>query len=218
MPSRAHRPSPAASAAHDAPLCGVVLAGGLSSRLGHDKALVRLEDGQTADLLARTVQLLRDVCGTAHVIGRSRPGYSCIPDREPGCGPVGGIMTALATLQAPCLILSCDLPFMDRAILERLLEARNRRPENALMTGYRQAETGHKEALVAVYEHGALPFFTRCVEQRLLKISLVVPHEQQYLLPYNAEDSLPFFNINYPADLELARRMMSVLGKQEGGA
>jgi molybdopterin-guanine dinucleotide biosynthesis protein A len=48
---------------------------------------------------------------------------------------------------------------------------------------------------------------------RLLKISKVVPPEHQYLIPYGVKDSLPFFNINYPADLEIARRMMAVLGR-----
>ena len=194
-------------------LTGVVLAGGLSSRLGHDKVRLKLSGASGPDLLARSVRLLQSVCGEALVIGREQPGYRCHPDKEPGNGPVGGIATALEVSGGPCLLLSCDLPFMEAAVLERLVEAHATRPAGALTTCYRQEDTGHKEALVAVYEYECLPLFRACVEGKLLKISRVVPEECQHYLYYSAADSLPFFNINYPADLELARRMIALLGR-----
>ena len=194
-------------------LTGVVLAGGLSSRLGHDKAVLRLEGGQNADLLARAAGLLDQLCGRCIVVGRVQPGYECYPDALPGRGPVGGIATALKIAASPCLVMSCDLPFMELPVLERLAEARAARPKDALSTSYRQADTGHIEALVAIYEPGALPFFEDCAESGKLKISLVVPPERRHFLTYEAGQSLPFFNINYPADLEAARRVMQVLGR-----
>ncbi len=197
----------------NAPLVGVVLAGGLSSRLGHDKALVRL-DGGTVDLLAQSVRLLAEVTPAVYVVGRVQEEYNCIADILPGHGPVGGIATVLS--QHPgsaCLVLSCDLPFMEKKVLDHLVEARAERPPNTWMTAYYQQETGHVEALVAIYEPGAYPYFAECLEQKLLKISRVVPKENQFLIPYLAADSLPFFNINYPADLEVARRMMFILGR-----
>lgn len=189
-------------------LTGVVLAGGLSSRLGHDKVLLRLHGGQNLDLLAHGVALLERVCAKVLVVGRERPGYACFPDKVPGCGPVGGIATALEVSNGPCLVLSCDLPFMESAVLEKLVRARDARPPDTLSTAYRQKDTGHIEALVAVYEPGCLPYFQESVRQRLLKISLIVPREQQHFLDYSIEEALPFFNINYPADLEVARRML----------
>ena len=194
------------------PLTGVVLAGGLSSRLGHDKALIRLQNGEVADMLARTVALLREVTDSVVVVGRQQPGYTCLPDAVPGNGPVGGIATALEYAGSACMVLSCDLPFMEKAVLEHLVVSRSQRPPETLVTAYQQEDTGHTEALVAIYEPESLPLFQHCVSNRLLKISSVIPKENQYLVPYSAENSLPFFNINYPADLEIARRMMQVLG------
>ncbi len=195
-------------------LIGVVLAGGLSSRLGHDKARIRLAGGESADLLARTAALLAPLTDKVVVVGREQAGYTCLPDLDPGCGPVGGIHTALAASPGyACLVLSCDLPFMERPILEKLIRARAGRPSGIRMTAYRQPETGHMEALVAVYEPESLPYFELCVRQKLLKISKVVPWEEQLHIPYAAEDSLPFFNINYPADLEVARRILQAMGR-----
>ena len=198
-----------------APLVGVVLAGGLSSRLGHDKALVRLHDGGTADLLSRTARLLELFADSVFVVGGNRPGYTCVPDLVPGSGPVGGIATALThAAGSACLVLSCDLPFMTTEVLERLIAERNRRPAGRHATLYRQEETGHFESLVAVYEPEALPYFRRCMEESLLKISRVVPQEEQHCINDPAAESLPFFNINYPADLEAARRIMFALGRE----
>ena len=192
---------------------GVVLAGGLSSRLGRDKAVLRLhEDGRALDLLARSAALLESVCGKVMIVGRIVEGYVCHPDGAPGNGPAGGVATALRAAGTACLALSCDLPFMERAVLERLLRARARRPAGSLSTSYQQRDTGRVESLVAVYEMEALPFFEACLAEKKLKISRVVPPERRHFLPYSAEESLPFFNINSPADLEAARRMIRLLG------
>jgi molybdopterin-guanine dinucleotide biosynthesis protein A len=189
-------------------LTGVVLAGGASVRLGRDKALVRLGgDAAGPDLLARTVDLLRATCGSARVVGRMRPGCACVADSVPGCGPAGGIATALEAAGGPCLVLSCDLPFMETDVLQRLIAARAKRPEGTLLTAYMAQETGRIEALVAVYEQEALPLFQDRVTRRLLKPIWVIPKERQHLVPYSAEQSRPFFNINHPADLEAARTM-----------
>ena len=185
----------------------------MSSRMGHDKALIRLHSGENADMLARTTSLLNEYTEEVWVVGRIQPGYVCVPDLAPGCGPVGGIATALAHRDGvACLVLSCDLPFMERGVVKRLVETRNQRPAGINVTLYQQQETGYPESLVAIYEPGARPYFERCAAARLLKTGLVVPPEEQLFIPYSVKDSLPFFNINYPVDLEVARRIMLTLG------
>ncbi len=193
-------------------LIGIVLAGGLSLRLGHDKARVHLSQEESVDLLTRSVSLARQVCGEALVIGREQAGLPSYPDIYPGCGPVGGIATALEVSKSACLVLSCDLPFMDKKTLERLAEERLKSPEGTLATAYRQQDTGHMEALVAIYEAEALPFFQDSIAEGLLKISRIIPQHRQHFIPYSAEEALPFFNINYPADLLVARRVLQMLG------
>jgi molybdopterin-guanine dinucleotide biosynthesis protein A len=79
------------------------------------------------------------------------------------------------------------------------------------MTTFVQQETGYIEALVAVYEFGALEWFRRAAERGVYKVSRVVPQELQHRVAYSREESLPFFNVNYPADLEMARRVIRAL-------
>lgn len=109
---------------------GVVMAGGRSTRMGRDKALLKLEDGRT--LLERSVALLRGV-GASEVlvsVGNVRTyGMPCtreIQDITVGCGPMGGLAAALAEARSSlCVVLAVDLPAMTSAYLGALLaEAR----------------------------------------------------------------------------------------------
>jgi molybdopterin-guanine dinucleotide biosynthesis protein A len=177
--------------------------------MGYNKVSLRLTEGKDCPtLLDRTMSLLKKVCGRAVVIGQNVPGYACFPDIAAGCGPVGGIASALEATRSACLILACDLPFMEESILKRLVAARRARPDGVLVTSCKQLETGYPEALVAIYEFGALPYFQASLAQRLLKIRLVVPQERQHFLFYSGEESRCFFNINTPEALEAARKLM----------
>lgn len=196
---------------------GVVLAGGRSARLGQDKADI-VYCGAT--LLGRAVELLRRHCDTVCVVGRNPApqlpvndkrtkdrNVSWLLDLVPGRGPAGGVATALKTLQRPCLVLSCDLPLMDDATLRRLLQGRTERPEHALMTTFRQAETGYIEALVAVYEVEALPRIEAAFADDLYQLNRILPEPVRHHLPYRREEAVPFFNLNHPSDLSLLRTL-----------
>ena len=200
-------------------MIGVVLAGGRSTRLGQDKVRLRLP-GDGRDMLARTADLLA-ACTDGVVIScrapdageetLALPGIRSIPDAEPGLGPLGGVWSALRELRQPILVLSCDLPFMDGPTLRRLLDAREARLPGAIMTTYQQEETGFIEALVAVYEPACLPWFDAAWEQGIRKFSVVIPEELRTHVPYSRSEALPFFNINYPADFEIARRLAELM-------
>ena len=200
-------------------MIGVVLAGGRSTRLGQDKVRLRLP-GDGRDMLARTADLLA-ACTDGVVIScrapdageetLALPGIRSIPDAEPGLGPLGGVWSALRELRQPILVLSCDLPFMDGPTLRRLLDAREARLPGTIMTTYQQEETGFIEALVAVYEPACLPWFDAAWEQGIRKFSVVIPEELRTHVPYSRSEALPFFNINYPADFEIARRLAELM-------
>lgn len=189
-------------------IIGIVLAGGKSLRMGRDKALLPFAASHK-DMLARTVGLLQDICGRAIVVGRQTPGYACLLDAAPHCGPVGGVATALDYCQgAACLVLSCDMPFMQKEALQKLVAHRNKRPPGAHVTAFRHAETGKIESLAAIYEPECLPYFQICVNERLLKINRVVPSYHYHFLDYGEKDAQAFFNLNTPADYEKVLDML----------
>lgn len=107
----------------------VILAGGRSSRMGQDKAALRL-GGRT--LLQHTVSVLRRL-GIAEILVAGRTdcpeGTAAVPDICPHRGPLSGIHGGLLAITNPCaLILPVDMPLISEKTLELLISAHGEKP------------------------------------------------------------------------------------------
>jgi molybdenum cofactor guanylyltransferase len=104
-------------------IIGLILAGGLSSRMGEDKALMEIGG---VSMLDRTARILRGMGATLVAVSGSRPGG--IPDRWPEAGPVGGMASAAEVLpDADLLVVPVDMPRLGHSILAPLLSQRSLR-------------------------------------------------------------------------------------------
>lgn len=106
---------------------GAVLCGGRGTRFGDPhKALRRLPDNTCA--AARALAALAGAGCTPLLISANDPapyatfGLPVIPDRRPGCGPLGGITAALAQ-HAPLCLLAGDMFRFNATCVRRLLDA-----------------------------------------------------------------------------------------------
>ena len=107
-----------------------VLAGGQSTRMGRDKALLLL-GGQT--LLERALALAHRVAPRVAVLGPrekyAATGERIIEDEFSDCGPLAGIHAALGASETDLnLILSVDMPFVPLKFFTYLLERARSRP------------------------------------------------------------------------------------------
>ena len=106
---------------------GVVLAGGKSSRMGTDKALVEVAG---IPMIAWVVTALESVSSGILVAGREgrMVGYECVPDRDSEAGsvagPLAGLVTVIERVQPPqsLVVVAVDHPFVKRATLGALVE------------------------------------------------------------------------------------------------
>jgi molybdopterin-guanine dinucleotide biosynthesis protein A len=103
-------------------LRAAVLAGGKSSRMGQDKALLQWQ-GDT--LLQRAIALLQQT-GANEVLVSGRDG---IADLLPHCGPPGAVLSLLNFLHerdqldgAPLLLIPVDMPLLTLPTLQLLLQ------------------------------------------------------------------------------------------------
>ena len=102
------------------PLTGLILAGGGSSRMGMDKAELRL---QGVSLLQHARELLRSIgAAKIHVVGRPDEPDG-LPDDEPLGGPARAIVSAARRLEGGViLVIPVDMPLLNAGDLHCLAE------------------------------------------------------------------------------------------------
>jgi molybdopterin-guanine dinucleotide biosynthesis protein A len=104
---------------------GFVVAGGLSTRMGRDKALL---PWQGSTLLDHAIARLAAVCSDVRILCGSAPRYEdrgrrVVVDAIPDGGPLAGVAAGLESAgDAPGLYLGVDLPLVTVALLAALLE------------------------------------------------------------------------------------------------
>lgn len=106
-------------------LTGIILAGGKSSRIGTDKAHLKLNSITIIEHIVNTLsQILNDIV----IITNNPPDYSILKlelheDIHPGFGPLSGIHAGLFySMSDKNIFVTCDMPFVSKKILLELID------------------------------------------------------------------------------------------------
>jgi len=101
------------------PWRAVLLAGGRSSRMGRDKALLPWGDGT---LLTHMHALLRAAGADEVVVSGDRPDLDGVRDVLPDTGPMGALAQLVPRLcDGPWIVVPVDMPLLSTALLRALL-------------------------------------------------------------------------------------------------
>jgi molybdopterin-guanine dinucleotide biosynthesis protein A len=183
------------------PVFGLVLAGGESRRMGRDKALL-VRDGRSQ--LDYVTALLEAVTDRVFISTRreqendaERSRFAQIVDRYDGIGPVAGILSAMdAHPDVSWLIVACDLPNIDQATLEYLLDHRS---SEQPFTAFRSTYDGLPEPLCALYRPGSDAIVRQFVDDGIVCPRKILIRSDTCLLEQPHPKALD--NINTPDDL-----------------
>lgn len=191
-------PSPATS--------GVLLAGGKSSRMGTNKALLRFRTGQT--VIERIVGRIRPLCEEVLLVTNTPEEYAFLglpmyPDAYPGASSLGGIYTGVLHATSPrALVLSCDLPLVSPDLLESLLTLPF--DYDVLMPFV----DGRQQPLHAVYAKTTVDAMRIQIESGDLKIVRLLDTLRSRVVTDFRPEWLPSFrNMNTPEDWEEIRNL-----------
>lgn len=179
---------------------GVILAGGMSQRMGRDKALLEVH-GET--LFSRVQRTLASVCSRVQIAGErpdlAHADLAAFADCHPGSS-LGGLHNALTNNDSEwVLVLPCDLPFPSPTLLRTLCAAR---------AGYQAViprTASGAEPLIACYHRSTLPLIEEQLAEGNLRLTDLLG---RLAVRYLDEDSLPsgwrraLTNLNRPQDLE----------------
>ena len=189
-----------------AELFGLVMAGGGSRRMKRDKASLPFGPGT---LLEHTLEVVQSVCNPVFVSCRENqwtlsafPEIDRLPDATAwkDSGPIGGIITALHHRPGQaCLVVACDMPFIDALFLKKLIA---RRDTSKLVTMVTSSEGKYLEPLCAIYEPSVLGALMEAHSKKQYALHRAV--EDGGIGRVVAEDRLQLTNLNDRAAYEHA--------------
>lgn len=189
---------------------GFILAGGLSSRMGVDKARLRLGHRTFVEIAAGALAAVSDkVSVVGSRAGVESHGLTVVRDVHEGLGALGGLHAALGACAAPwAAFVPCDLPFVTGALFERLASLRGDEVDAVAPV----QNDGRPQPLCALYAPA------RCLEvvERLIRAGDLRPRallrqvrtRWVHFEELSDLDGAPHFfdNVNTPADFEGARK------------
>jgi len=191
-----------------------IQAGGRSSRMGRDKALLPLGGKPLIEHVLQRVAGLGDEV----LITTNQPddyaflGIRMVGDRQPGAGALDGLLTALEAASGErVLLLACDLPFVSRPLLEHMVGIDS---DAEVVIPRRGGRLQPLHAIYATSCAASVREALRAGEKRMISFFPSVQTcivEQETLDEYDP-NGLSFFNVNTPDDLEQAEQTLGKLG------
>lgn len=190
-------------------LAVAVLAGGRSQRFGSDKALYQLgEAGPT--VLECVLMAGRALTGRLVIVGTRRfeylaPEIPMFEDDEPGCGPLGGIATALRVAERErVLVVGCDMPCLNLALLRWMLAL-----DTEADVVIPRTSDGRLQTMHAIYQVTALPRVEEALVSGERAVARFLDSVSRREISETEARSLDphlnsFFSLNRPGDIERA--------------
>ena len=174
----------------------VILAGGTSSRMGRDKALLAVAGVSQLVRLAHLgagLGLPIIVCGRTAPADWAGPAATFLPDAVAGEGPLRGLVTGLEQAEEVVLV-ACDLPRLEASGVQWLRD----RPSGVWGAGTVRA--GQPEPLASRYRRACLPGVLRelAVGRRSPRALLAAPEFTLHEVP--ADLAAQFDDADTPAD------------------
>ena len=192
---------------------GIILAGGLSTRLGRDKSVEPIAN-QT--LLSRIHEKLSQITNDITVVVNTKqkaekipiPNVEIVLDLYPDCGSLGGMFTGLTyAKQEWGFVVACDMPFINIQLIEKMMELR---ANHDAVVPYLN---DFPEPTHALYSKKCLPHIEKYLKNNQLKISNFFKDVHINKIPaeiiktYDPE-FLSFFNINNEKELDAAKQIL----------
>jgi len=186
-----------------ASLTGFVLAGGASSRMGEDKAMLRLGE---RTLLERALDVLAQAAASTVVVGpaaKYEQFGKTVEDVFAGKGPLAGIHAALSHTRTELnIVLSVDTPLVSAKLL-KLITTRARSTSALAVVPEMH---GRLHPLVGVYSFRLVSLVERALHEENLSATRLVADiadvvTERELLEAGISAS-EFVNINTPEDLQ----------------
>jgi molybdenum cofactor guanylyltransferase len=190
----------------------IILSGGKSSRMGTNKALLKLNEKTTIERMVDTLKIYFDdiILVTNDMETYQFLGVKMVSDHYPGKGPLAGFHAGLLASDYDVnFITACDMPFMSGELASTLTG----------MIGHHDALVpvinGKVQTLCTVFQKKSVAKIEECIEDGRLPIKHLLDHlnvlyvTEEELQAYSSTNlERVFFNMNHPHEYEDAKKWL----------
>ncbi len=176
------------------PISAVILVGGKSKRMEEDKSLLMVSGLRLIEKISRDIRpYFREIIISANRETMDR--YSFLPfravvDKEPGQGPLRGILTGLQVSAHPVnFVIACDIPEINVSFLQKMMTFTGQYDIVVPVTGKNKYEP-----LFAFYHRRLIPAIETLLEQGVRKVITLFPLCHVKYIPMETQDW--YYNLN----------------------
>ena len=175
-----------------------ILAGGKSSRMGTDKALLEINGKNFIDILCEELD-----CFEEKIIARGNRSeiaavsWEIISDIYPERGPMGGLHAVLAACSSDAMCcVSCDMPFLQISLVNELCEYL----KDGIDAVIAVTTDGRKHPLCGVYRKSVLPILEEQILSDNNRMMAALDKMNVEYVCLDSKNSQQLKNINTPED------------------
>lgn len=198
-------------------IAGIILAGGLGTRMGHVKKAFLTIGGRT--ILDRLLEVYTPLFPEILISARDKADFTAYPhpvaeDQFEARSSLTGIHAGLVAMQASHgFFAACDGPFLQPGLVELLLAQAE--PDADVIIPLK--EDGYVEPLCAIYSKRCIPHIEAQLNQDNFRIIGFFDHVRVKHVPIaqlreGDPHQISFFNVNSPDDLKQAESLAEELG------
>lgn len=193
---------------------GVILAGGLSTRYGQDKAFLQI-DG--VPLIERVVEKMKKVFTRVILVTNQKREFEylelpMVEDLIKGLGPIGGIYTGLSSISEQAgFFVACDMPLLHKGLIRYMVEVIDNHAAAVPSVGK------WIEPLYALYAQSCLGpikglIDEKCYQVRLLYNLVPVRYVREDEIKRFCSPDEAFLNINTPEEFARIESLVKAQG------
>lgn len=188
---------------HIVPLKGLVLTGGKSTRMGTDKSLLDYHGKPQKEHVKELLE--NNNLETFYSVQTTSNKSDEIHDTFLNLGPFGGICSAFQKdPNSAWLVLATDLPFVNKKLIELLLQKRN---PSKIATAIKGKDKEFPEPLITIYEPKAYPKLLQYLAQGYSCPRKMLINSEVEII--EVDDSL-IRNINTPEEFKAAKKEITL--------
>ena len=185
----------------------ILFAGGKSSRMGEDKAL--LPFGGYDTLAEYQYRRLQKIFSQVYISTKDPHKFpfdaALIVDKSDVYAPTAGFVSIYDELDAErFFVLGVDMPFVDKSVIETLVRA-DRDDVDATLA----MVDGRLESMCGIYHRSLQNEFEAMLQEDRHKLQMMLQKRKTLSIPF--EEKTLFFNLNKPHEYQKAKELYDII-------